>query len=128
MADAETDDQLRPLAPAPTRGRLVIADQVVVSVARLAAREVTGTVSDEPSGLGRKGSPRARATVAGDRARIAVEVHAEWPHPLARVTADVRAMVATRVTQLTGLHVDSVDVTVSEVVVQSAPVPVRSVG
>lgn len=128
MADpnARAEARGRPtLAPPRTRGRLVIADQVVISVAQLAAQEVPGTVSDHGK---RRGLPRAKARVAGDRARIDVAINVEWPFALTQVTTCVRHLVTDRVLQLTGLHVDAVDVTVVEVIPPTEAEPVRGLG
>ena len=83
-----------------------------------AAREIDGVVSigsgfDQV--LGHR-YPKADATVAGNRVRIEVDVAVTWPHPLAKVSADVRQRVRQRVSELVGLQVDAVDVTASKIV------------
>ena len=110
--------------PAPNdRGTLEIAVRVMEKVARTAASEVAGVVSTG-SGfdqlLGHR-YPSANATVLGSRARIRVDVAVAWPYPLAPVCAQVRDQVRTRVSDLVGMTVDVVDVTVSTVVHVSAP-------
>jgi len=70
--------------------------------------------------LGRR-YPKANATVAGDRARIHVEIAITWPHPLGQVCGQVRDGVRDRVTELIGVQVDAVDVTAAKVV--HAPQP-----
>ncbi len=106
-----------------SRGRLTIADRVVERVATRAAGEV-GQVVSTGSGLdnvlGHR-YPRADATVAGDRARIQVQVAVAWPAPLAQVCASVRDHVRTRVGDLVGVQVDAVDVTAAKVVPAPAP-------
>lgn len=100
------------------RGHLTIADRVVQRVAVTAASEVDGVVSIG-SGLDQvlgHRYPKADATVAGNRARITVEVAVRWPHPLAEVSADVRQRVRQRVSELVGLQVDAVDVTAAKIV------------
>jgi len=105
------------------RGGLVIANRAVERIARLAAGEVEG-VAKAGSGLdqvlGRR-YPKANATVAGDRARIHVEIAIAWPHPLGQVCGQVRDEVSDRVTELIGVRVDAVDVTAAKVV--HAPQP-----
>ncbi len=113
----------RELAPPAERGRTTIHDKVVTKVAAIAAAEVESVVG---TGSGwtkivRKGLPHAEAVVAGGTTRIAVEVAATWPAPLAQVSADVRDHVSTRVADLTGTRVSRVDVTVADVVHQAAP-------
>ena len=108
----------RERAPPADRGRTVIADKVVTRVAAIAAAEVEAVI-DTRSGwtrLVRKGLPHADAVVAGGTSRIAVEVAATWPTPLADVAARVRDLVTSRVTELTGTAVSRVDVTVADVV------------
>ena len=126
MADQAGTDPAR--AEPGTRGRLVVADRVVEKVASIAAGEVDGVVASG-SGLGgllKHRYPRADATVAGDRARVHVEVAVSWPLPLAQVTAAVRQRVGLRLDELVGLAVDAVDVTAATVVTSSA-LPARSV-
>lgn len=109
-----------------SRGGLVIADGVVERIATIAAGQVDGVVS-VGSGLdhvlGHR-YPRSTATVAGDRARLAVEVAVGWPHPLGQVCARVRDDVRSQVSGLTGITVDTVDVTAAKVV--PVAVPARS--
>lgn len=98
--------------PPTRRGRLVIRDQVVTRIAQLAAGEVAGTVS---SGRPGRGLPKASARVAGDRTRVSLDVGVQWPYPLPAVADLVKRTVATRLSTLTGLAVDAVDVRVSAV-------------
>lgn len=92
-------------------------------MATIAAGEVAGVVqigSGLDQVLGNR-LPRADAKVAGDRARIHVEVAIAWPQPLAEVCGKVREAVRERVSDLLGLRVDAVDVTAAKSV--SAPQP-----
>ena len=116
------------LADPGHRGRLVVADRVVEKVASIAAAEVDGVVASG-SGLGGllgHRYPRADATIAGERARVHVEVAVSWPMPLAQVAAAVRQQVRRRLDELVGLAVDAVDVTAATLVTAS-PHPSRSV-
>lgn len=100
------------------RGRLEVADRVVVRIATIAASEVEGVVrtgSGVDQILGRS-CPHAQATIAGGRARIHLDIAVAWPHPLSEVTASVRRRVHDQVSDLVGLAVDAVDVTASSVV------------
>ena len=100
------------------RGRLEVADRVVVRIATIAASEVEGVVrtgSGVDQILGRR-YPHAQAAVAGGRARIHLDIAVAWPHPLGDVTASVRRRVHEQVSDLAGLAVDTVDVTASSVV------------
>jgi len=108
---------------ADQRGRLVIADRVVERIATVAAGEVEGVVrvgSGLDQVLGYR-YPKAHATVAGDRARIQVQIAIAWPHPLGQVCGTVRDEVRDRVAELIGVRVDAVDVTAAKVV--HAPQP-----
>lgn len=109
------------------RGRLVVADRVVERIATIAAREVSG-VTQVGSALERavgRQYPKADAQVAGDRARISVEIAVAWPTSLADATAGVREIVRARLGDLAGLQVDTVDVTAAKVVHDDAPTPRR---
>ena len=105
------------------RGRLVITDKVVERVATVAAGGVAGVVkagSGLDQVLGHR-YPKANATVAGDRARIQVQVAIAWPHPLGQVCGRVRDQVRDRVAELIGVRVDAVDVIAANVVHGSQP-------
>lgn len=105
------------------RGRTTIGAGVVERIARAAATEVPG-VAAHGSGLDKvvgRQYPKASADVAGSRARLALQVAVAWPYPLADVCAQVRDAVAARLTELTGLAVDAVDVTASKVVHPEQP-------
>lgn len=110
MADVAVD-----LPPPAVRGRLVVAERVVVNVARLATREVSGTVVTGGSRFGH-GLPRVHADVAGGRTRVSVQVAVAWPYRLVEISAQVRDLVAERVHRLTGLTVDGVEVIVDAVI------------
>jgi len=109
------------------RGGLAIAERVVQKVAAFAAGEVDGVVSTG-SGLDKllgHRYPDADATVAGGRVRIQLDIAVAWPYPLAQVCGEVRDHVRARVSALSGLTVDAVDVTASKVVHAAQPEPRR---
>ncbi|MGL5817904.1 MAG: Asp23/Gls24 family envelope stress response protein [Phycicoccus sp.] len=111
MADIATT------APAE-RGRTVIEDRVVERIAARSCLDVAGvraTGSDLDRLVGRR-LPNASATVAGHRARLALEVAVAWPSPLADTAAQVRDHVSTTVADLAGLEVDAVDVDITRMV------------
>lgn len=103
---------------AGTRGSLVIADRAIERIASCAAGEVGSTLSVRPRGLSllESGLPHASATVGGGHARLSVEVAAEWPRSAREVAAAVRDHVQARVTALTGVEVEAVDVHVADIV------------
>lgn len=119
----DTPAATTPLADPDDRGRTTIGDGVVEQIARIAANDVDG-VAAHGSDLGRlvgRQYPKASAEVAGSRARLHVEVAVTWPAPIADVCARVRDSVAARVRELTGLEVDTVDVTAAQVVQPEQP-------
>lgn len=104
--------------PPEERGRTTIADKVVERVASMAAREVE-SVADTRTGLTRlvRGAlPQASVVVAGGTTRIKVDVAATWPTPLSGLAVRVREHVAQQVTELVGLSVTAVDVSIADVV------------
>ena len=104
------------LADPDQRGRTIIENSVLEHIAAHAALEVTG-VSPMGSDLGKllgRRLPKADAHVAGNRARVQIEIAATWPHPIATVAAAVREHVTSRLVELTGLNIDAVDVEVAQ--------------
>lgn len=111
------------LAEPDQRGRTVIEDAVLEHIAVHAALEVSGvtlTGSDLAKLVGRR-LPKADAHVAGNRARVQVEVAVAWPHPIPAVASAVREHVTARLVELTGLSIDAVDVEVARVVHHTTP-------
>lgn len=106
MTDALTDPTLDVggLPDPADRGTLDIAAGVPEKIARRAASEVDGA----------RGPVRADAELAPGRARLDLELGVEYPRPVGKVAADVQRRVASRVRELTGLAVDAVDVTVTD--------------
>lgn len=111
------------------RGHLVIHDRVATRIAEGAVQQVPGVA---PSVTGTVGSvlgrsyPRVECEITSGRIRARVELAARWPVPSAALAAGVRTAVAEQLHQLTGLTVDTVDVTVARIV-GPGPVPVRRV-
>lgn len=117
------------LAEPAVRGRTVIADAVVEHIAARAAADVAGATSSG-SGLDKvvgRAYPQAHARVAGGRVRLHLEIAVAWPHPLADVCGQVRDTVTARVNELTGLIVDTADVTAAKVVHAAPVAPTRRV-
>lgn len=82
----------------------------------MAAREIDDVTQHGSGWVPGRSLPRASTEIAGDHARIGVEIAIAWPTPLAEVAARTRDHVQARVTTLTGIDVVAVDVTVAEVV------------
>ena len=110
-------------APSPPheRGRTIIADSVLERLAARVALDVDGVVADgsDLEGLIGRRFPKAQATVAGQRARVSVDIAVAWPTPLTTVSRAVRDAVSGRVGELTGLSIDAVDVHVARVTTSS---------
>lgn len=86
------------------RGILDIAAVVPEKIARRAATEVDGVA----------GAVQADADMAPGRASLRLTLGVEYPRPVAQVALEVQRRVSSRVSELTGLSVDGVDVTVTD--------------
>lgn len=105
------------LAGPDQRGRTVIKDKVLETIAARAARDVEGVAADgsDLTQLIGRALPRADAQVAGTRARVQVTIAVAWPQPVGQVAAHVRDTVRAALSEMTGLDVDAVDVQVAKV-------------
>jgi len=97
------------------RGSLRIADNVIARVAEMAALGVDGVAGPDGKAFGR-GLPRSHSTVAGNRARVMLEIATLWPRPAADIAAEVRTQVGDQLGALLDLQADSVGVEVMRVV------------
>ncbi|MGF1426266.1 hypothetical protein [Kitasatospora sp. LaBMicrA B282] len=94
-----------PGTPPARRGRLRIADRVLVRIAALAARDALG-----PDRVGEV--PRVSVVVLEGAARLRIGVDLPFPSDLGRWAAAVQAAVADRVGTLTGIPAREVVVVV----------------
>ena len=102
-------------ADAGSRGTLTIADKAIEKLASVAATEVHGVADASGGGMDRllgRALPRSSAQVSGQRIHLETDVAARWPSPLGVVATATRDHVSARVSELTGMTVDSVDVNV----------------
>lgn len=117
---AEVADLAEVWLPAAERGRTVVSAQ---AVERIVGRVVTEC--SDVSGIGRRvlglpvGPGREDAGVAvrlhGTTAvSLAVRCSVPYPRPVARSAEALRTLLIARVTELTGLRVQRVDITVTE--------------
>ncbi|MEV4187018.1 Asp23/Gls24 family envelope stress response protein [Streptosporangium canum] len=106
---------VRPAVPAERRGKTDIPERVVARIAARAAREVARVREVRERGPLTFGG-RTHATLDGDLTVLRLEVSVEYPAPLRQVTEAVRRHVADRVSVLTGLHIDHIDIDVTDVV------------
>ena len=116
-------------------GRLHIHDRVVEKIAARAAQEIAEAGSAAPRILGRSlpgagrlgirrtdpdAAGKASAHVEGSVTRIDLSISVRWPACIPEVTALVRERVRTRVSDLTGLRVQEVGITVTDLVTDRA--------
>lgn len=108
------DDAAPSTEPAPEgRGTLSVRAQALQHVVESVALEVPGVVRTDGGIAGmRSGTPRAAVRVRGTSARVAVEVSCRWPAPVSDIAARVRDLVLERASELSGVRLASVDVTV----------------
>ena len=117
-----------PVTTETSTGKTVIVDSVVAKVAGMAAREVPG-VHALGGGAARMLGTLREAVGAKDLAQgVQVEVGetevaaelsivVDYPEPLQRVADEVRFAVAQAITELVGMQVARIDVTVVDVFV-----------
>lgn len=103
--------------PEPSRrGHLVIKDQVVETIAEIAALEVPSVnkVASQFNPL-RRSLPRAEVTLTPSHARVTIQVATRFDRALFDVAAEVRDSVAATVNRLTAITVDIVNVDITSV-------------
>lgn len=102
--------------PAAERGELSIDDRVIAKLARQAGADIGGTVRHS-SGIGPLGSryPNASVTTIGHRVWVELDLAGSWPCDLAEIGSRARTEVSRRLTELAGVHVERLDVTVHAV-------------
>ncbi len=112
-------------------GKTTIEDGVVAKIAGIAAREVTGVYALGGGAARVVGAIRdalnstdlaqgISVEVGEQQVAVDVTIVAEYPAPLQQVAGDVRAAVAKAMTELVGLEVAEVNVTVNDVHIASA--------
>jgi uncharacterized alkaline shock family protein YloU len=98
------------------RGALYVREKVVRRIVERSVLDVPGVVGDSGEGFGgvlSQSLPSATCRLEHAGARVHVSLAVAWPVSLPWLTRAVRDRVATRVRELTGLSVSSVDVEVS---------------
>lgn len=98
-----------------SRGSLQVADRVIDRIATHSATGVAGVVVTGGT-LGKlvgRRLPKAASEIHGDRVRVSVDIAVAWPLDVADVAATVRRDVARAVTDLAGMRVLGVDVSVA---------------
>lgn len=99
------------LPPPAERGATVVPDRVVARIAARAARVAQAQRAALPPG-GRGDAPDASAATRGGVARVHLSLDLPYPADIAGVTRHIQRDVAGRVSELTGLPVREVTVTV----------------
>ena len=105
-------------------GRITIAEDVITSIARIAAEKVDGIAR---SGGGTSGglqrifggediAPNIKTELAEDTARIELRIAVEYGYPVHEVAQGVQKNVQQDIEQLAGVIVSSIDVFVKKVV------------
>ena len=116
----------RGLAPG-TRQRLELGDRGSTVLSRKVLEKIAGQIAkDETFAGGRSGGflgigartdlsarPQASVELAGNVASLKVEVGLPYPVPLRHATEQLRDRISSRITDLTGVEVRQVDVTVA---------------
>jgi uncharacterized alkaline shock family protein YloU len=120
-------------------GTVTISPRVVEKLAARAAVEIPDAGAAAPRVLGRSvsgpralgarqtsltGLPKSTADVDGSRAMLDLAISVRWPASVPAVTQAVREHVTSRVTELTGLIVTEVAISVTDLVT-SLPAPAR---
>lgn len=102
-------------------GKISIADDVVASIAGIAALEVkgvsklTGNISKDLIGkLGKKNlAGSVKTEITGTSVRVDLSLELEYGNSIKKVSEEVQIKVKQAVENMTGLHVESVNVVVS---------------
>jgi uncharacterized alkaline shock family protein YloU len=105
------------------RGGLTVRDKAAQRLAVHAARLTEG-VHQHSAGLDKitgRELPRATVAIAGDRARVQVNIAVAWPEPAVVVGAAVQRNVVDALRDYAALTVDRVDVAVDAVLPATAP-------
>lgn len=119
MTMTQADTERRPRRAIEDRGSTSMSRRVLEKIASQVARDETaaGGTSGGFLGIGSKvdftARPEASVELAGNIASLWVKVGLPYPVPLRTATQELRERIAGRVTDLTGVQVRQVDVTVA---------------
>ena len=105
-------------------GRITIAEDVIASIARIAAEKVDGIAQ---SGGGSSGglrsifggediAPNIKTELAEDTARLELRIAVEYGYPVHEVAQGVQQNVQSDIEKMAGVTVSSIDVYVKKVV------------
>jgi len=119
---AQPRDPTEPLAAVPDRGRTVVSDDVITTIAEIAAQQVEGVHRLGTTGLrgmlGRIGShPGVGSEVGMKQAAITFEIVADFGYRLDQIAHEVRRRVIGAVETMAHREVIAVDITFVDVYV-----------
>lgn len=105
-------------------GRISIAEDVIASIARIAAEKVDGIAHSSASGSGGLMSifsgedvaPNIKTDLSGETVRVELRISVEYGYPVHEVAQGVQQNVQRDIEQLAGVTVANVDVFVKKVV------------
>lgn len=99
-----------------TRGTLTVREKVAQRLAVRAALDTPDVLPfpESRTKIAGRSLPQAQLTVTGDRVTAHLKVTVAWPAPAADVARAVQRNVAQTLSDMAGLHVDRVDVTVEQ--------------
>lgn len=117
-------------------GTIKIADEVVATVAGLAAAEVEGVASmsggwgtDLVERLGRKNFGKGiRVEVSGEEAKIEISLVIDYGYQIPKVAEEVQKEVKQAVETMTGLNVSAVNVHIVSVILKKSESQSQFVG
>ena len=115
MAEPTTITPTGTVAVVPEgRGELRVRAHALQHIVESVALEVPRVRRTSGSLAGvRSGTPHASVHVRGTTARVSLAVAVAWPAPVSEVAAQVRDTVLDRASELSGVRITAVDVTVT---------------
>jgi hypothetical protein len=103
--------------PAPgLRGATVVPEAVVARITGRVAREALSRQAEGPPARLGLGAPRAKAVVHHGSARVFVSLDLPYPIDIAGACGEIRHYISERVSELTGMRIDDVTVSVHRLV------------
>ena len=105
-------------------GRISIAEEVIGSIARIAAEKVDGIAHSSSGGggglmsifSGEDVAPNIKTELSDEKVRVELRISVEYGYPVHEVAQGVQQNVQRDIEQLTGVTVSNVDVFVKKVV------------
>jgi len=105
-------------------GRISIAEDVIGSIARIAAEKVDGIAHSSSGGggglmsifSGEDVAPNIKTELSDEKVRVELRISVEYGYPVHEVAQGVQQNVQRDIEQLTGVTVSNVDVFVKKVV------------